>query len=72
MNWKVVAIIFVVLFLVETAVVGYVMKVGYDSVDRKNECIENCIGFEAFHFNDQDNICYCYKNGEVQDSMYIR
>lgn len=71
MSWKVVAIIFILLFVVETIGVIYVYKLGYNEIANENECMYNvCSDYDSFYYS--SGMCYCYKNNEIVKQEYIK
>lgn len=67
-GWKVAAIVFFILFVLETIVFVWAWKVGIDIIEeennaqlRKNKCsIEACSGYESFYYDDASRLCECY------------
>ena len=62
-GWKITAIIFMTLFIMETAFVGWGMYLVSHEEDVRNECYyEYCAdSYDAmWNVNVLNNICYCY------------
>ena len=59
MNWKVIAIIFMTLFILETAWIGLGWWLIVQEENQTNECYYNiCADYpEALY---ESNVCYCY------------
>jgi len=72
-GWKVIAIIFILLFLVETTAFIFVFYIGNQYVKQKETCNYNiCLNYDAFYFDSSTNICYCYKNNEIAKQEYVK
>ena len=72
-GWKVTAIIFIILFIAETILFGYVYKLGADMIEKENECALNiCQEGQTYYFDYVYDICYCYENHEIVHEEYIR
>lgn len=77
-GWKVVAIIFIILFIVETVGIIWIFKIGNDSINKENECAMDICqmgstynSFDAYQYDSMNNMCYCYKNREILKSKYM-
>ena len=66
-SWKVLAIIFIILFAVETLGVAYLITTGLKIQDKQERCSINiCGNLKADAYYDaNDNTCYCYQGEEV-------
>jgi len=65
-KWKVVAIIFIVLFILETVAVLFLVKIGIDEYDKDTKCaIEVCGSDEYDSYFYEYNVCNCYKDNEI-------
>ena len=66
-RWKTIAIIFIILFLIETLIVLAVISIGYDIIEKEERCEKDiCSGSDVFYFDydDYNEMCYCYdENG---------
>lgn len=63
-KWKVVAIIFIVLFILETAAIIFVIKLGIDEYDKETKCaLEVCQDYDAYYY--ELDVCNCYTDGEA-------
>ena len=74
-GWKVTAIIFIVLFVLETFFFIWIMNLGFESIDQENQCIYNVCDSErdaSFIYYDVEEVCECYNNfGELTHSEYL-
>ena len=72
-GWKVTAIIFMLLFVIETVGFISIIKSGLDIIDKENECYYNvCNKYEGGYYYDSiEGLCYCYENGEAVQQKYI-
>jgi hypothetical protein len=72
-GWKVTAIIFITLFIIETMFFFYLLKVGTDVISEEEECrINICEGTDSFYYDMYDRMCYCYEDDEIVREEYIR
>ncbi len=71
-KWKIIAIIFIILFILETIFIVTIFKVGLDVQKEENICSINiCSEYNSYHYDSINNICYCYINGEVKYQKYL-
>jgi hypothetical protein len=73
-GWKITAIIFIILFILETVCVLGFFKWAWDYSNKDYEkeytCIYNTCGdAEAYQY--YEGVCECYTNGEIIKSEYI-
>jgi len=67
-KWKVTAIIFITLFLLETSLIMYSYNIGKTSIDNNLKCSnEICfnVNAEAFVYDDTTQVCQCYIGEEI-------
>jgi len=71
--WKLVAIIFIIMFVLETLLLVAWWSYGSKAIDQDNECAFNvCKLYDAYQVDYINNVCYCYYNGEIKYSEYMR
>lgn len=71
-TWKILAIIFMVLFALETAYFIWALSYTSDYYEKQSECAYNvCEGYEAYAYDESNKICYCYNDGEVEYQKYM-
>lgn len=58
-KWRTIAIIFIILFILETALIVWSINIAYSEEDNWNECLYNICGEypDAYY---QENVCECY------------
>ena len=63
-HWKILAIIFISLFILQTFFVILIYKVGQNTLMREDECRKNiCDGnFDSYYYNLKEDVCYCFKD----------
>jgi len=72
MEWKTIAIIFIILFTLETLFFCFSLKVGLDLEEKEKECAYDiCQDQSAYLFDDYTNICYCFDNGKQIKEQYV-
>ena len=70
--WKTLAIIFIILTVIETAFLIWAYVSGGNIIERENECVYNiCSGYDTFYYDDYEQICYCYIDGEIEHSEFM-
>lgn len=71
-NWRKIAIIFIILFTIETLVVAGFIYVGLKEIVKEDECMYNvCQGTISFIYDSYSQLCYCYINGEIIKQVYL-
>jgi len=74
-NWKAIAIIFIVLFVVETGIIFWAYNKGVGMSKNKIICSnEICteVDADSFIYDDYMNVCSCYKNNEVIKTKVLK
>lgn len=66
-KWKTIAIIFIILFVLETLIVGIVFGIGNDIIEKERKCAyEVCEGSDFYKYDMNKEACYCYNSvGEM-------
>ena len=73
MEWKTIAIIFIILFVIETVGVVWIFNLGYQAIEKESECAYNiCEEQQTYNFDSVDNICYCFEDGEIVHEEYMK
>jgi len=74
-SWKIIAIIFICLFILETLIFIYLWNEGTKAIENQNECAYNICDVgnthEAYAYDEYLEICYCYKNGDIVHKEYM-
>jgi len=71
-GWKVTAIIFIILCVLESAFILWAWNMGSKSIENEYECgINICSDAEAYQYDDYEGICYCYVDGEIVSQEYM-
>ena len=69
-NWKAIAIIFIILFTLETITVALFINQGLKSLVIDEKCAyEICYDYDSYLV--EGNTCYCFMSGEVAKKKYI-
>lgn len=64
--WKVLAIVFIVLFVLETLFLVWVYQSGERLIQLETECAYVvCEDYEAYLFDEDTEMCYCYYSTTV-------
>ena len=74
-TWKALAIIFIFLFVLESIILVCAWNSGTQMIENENTCSMNICGndrYDAYFYDDYDEICYCYTNNEITYSEYLR
>lgn len=69
-GWKTTAIIFIVLFTLETLFLGFMFKTGVDTINNENKCNVNvCSNLKetvtGYYYESSTNLCYCYNEKDI-------
>ena len=74
-GWKILAIVFIIVsavllivIIIETIAFAVLLNYGLDLEEKDNICsVEICSldKYNSYYYDDYENICYCYKDGEV-------
>ena len=71
-KWKTIAIIFIVLFVIETIFFLYVWKSGTNYIELENQCLYNiCEGYDSYSYDYYEEVCYCFTDGEIDKQQFI-
>lgn len=72
-NWKIVAIIFIIISIVEFSFISWIWQLGSESMENESACAYNiCDGSDSYYYDNYENMCYCYLNGEISNKEYIK
>ncbi len=67
-TWKVLAIVFMALFVFLFVLVGYTIHLGAESIENEQYCVYKCVEeheADSYYVDEVANICLCYKNREI-------
>jgi len=75
--WRALAIVFIILFVIETLLVIWLFSAGLSDINKENECISNiCEGlvgdYDSFAYDELSGFCQCFKNGKLIKTEYIK
>jgi hypothetical protein len=71
-TWKVIAIIFIILFIVETLLLTFFYNVGVSEINKEKKCQINICGqYDAYTYDTYASVCQCYKDNEIVKTEYI-
>lgn len=71
-GWKTLAIVFIILFILETALFGTLLYMGSQVVNNERVCAyEICSEATSYIYNDENKICECYKSGSKIKAQYM-
>ena len=71
-NWKVIAIVFIVLFTLETGLIIWAFNVGTEMIDNEIECAYNiCEDYQSYNYDDYESMCYCFEDNEIVSQEYM-
>jgi len=72
-GWKTVAIILLVVFILENALIFWGLKLVSEDTNRENECTINvCAEHEAYLYDHETQICECYDDGMLMKQEFIK
>ena len=71
-GWKITAIIFIVLFILEGLLFGWFLYLGLNIIEKENECSINiCSLYDFYYFDTTERVCYCYVDDEIVYREFI-
>lgn len=71
--WKILAIIFIVLFILETLLVIWLFNLGAESLEKEKDCAQIvCQDYDSYYYDDYGEVCYCYSGDEIKHSESLR
>ena len=73
-GWKVTAIVFILLFILQSLFWIGILSIGFSEIDKENQCAYNVCdgsGYESYIYYDFEGICECYNNGELMKTRYL-
>lgn len=66
-KWKVTAIVFMSLFVIQTLFVIWVYNIGAEALELEDECsIEICKDYDSYYYDSYEEDCYCFTDGEIE------
>ncbi len=76
-HWKTIAIIFIVLFVLETLILIWAISAGTSMINNENECSINICGevenAVSYYYDEYEQICYCMDvDGETVKQQFIK
>jgi len=76
-HWKTIAIIFIILFILETILFIWLLSVGTSMVNKEAECSINICGeigdAVSYYYDDYEQICSCLDaDGETVKQQFIK
>jgi|TARA_R100001530_G_scaffold34477_3_gene26929 hypothetical protein len=70
-KWKAIAIIFMILFTLETIYIAWAFWLYFDEVEKTNECYYNvCSEYPEAQL--QDGVCFCYDYDLLGDYEVVK
>ncbi len=61
LGWKIIAIIFIFLFIIENLLIGWGVIVIYEDEEKENQCYyEVCKDYPEATFDSRKSLCTCY------------
>lgn len=71
-TWKILAIVFMVLFFLETIILIWAFNIGTEAIDNESKCAYNiCEGSDTYQYDTYDKLCYCFEEGEITYQEYM-
>lgn len=71
-GWKITAIIFIILFVLENIGIGFLMVAVQKDLNKEDKCIYNiCSDYTSYIYYDFNGLCECYKDGIVMYTEFI-
>ena len=71
-GWRTLAIVFIILFILETAFLVWAMNLGTQAIENKQKCVYNtCAEYDGYYYDDTSTMCYCYTGKEIAKQEYL-
>ena len=73
-TWKVLAIVFMSLFVAETLLFGWAIVTGNQSINNEYECSAICSNddsYDAYQFDYYTDTCYCFTDEKIEYTKYM-
>jgi len=71
-GWKVTAIIFIILFVLETAFIFWAWDLGATAIENENKCLANiCADYSSYYYDGSNKMCYCYEGGDIKYQEFM-
>lgn len=71
-KWKTIAIIFIVLFILETLLMVNSYMIGDKIMDNEEICsYDVCSDYKSYYYDYTTDQCYCYENGEPNSPIKV-
>ena len=77
--WKILAIVFMVLFVIESIFLIWIFSSGAKMIKNENICAINICDlrsenslYDSYYYDDYEEVCYCYTNGEITHQEVIQ
>lgn len=64
-GWKVTALIFIALSLLETSLITYMLYIGFQTLEREDKCSLMCREYEGVSYDSNANLCSCWNDGKI-------
>jgi len=72
-GWKVTAIIFIVISLLQFLVFAWAFNYGTQIIEKENECSINiCSDYSAYYYDEYISVCYCYEDNDIVYQEYLK
>lgn len=74
-GWKIAAIIFIILFASETALIIWSVNIAIKSDNNEKECLNNICEnpiYTSYFYNPTEKICYCYEGNKVMHQEFLK
>ena len=72
-GWKIIAIVFIIIFLIETIFIYWAYTNGTKTLNNEYDCAwEVCDGYESYYYDGYDNMCYCFVGDEINKTELMK
>jgi len=72
-GWKTATIILGIVVFIMLVLCVYSYNLGVDIVKDENECAMNiCENYDSYQYDMYEEICYCFSEGELAKTKYMR
>jgi len=72
--WKILAIIFIIISIIETILIGWAIITGLQELKNEDICSTQCLerNADSYLYDSYLIYCKCYRNGELMKPEFIK
>lgn len=72
MNWKAIAITFMILFFLQLGFMIYAVNLAIEMENYEYDCAINvCGNYDSYSYDEYENVCYCWENNDIVKEKFM-